>query len=81
MAQIALTPTWVEVVPSGSEYLLQSLDGSGITIANSAGAPTDTIGFFVDRDSTVSSTVYPANDGIWAKANDANATVVVDTWV
>ena len=81
MTNFTLTPEWIEVVPGDSEYLLQSLDGAGITIVNSAGQPTTSAGFYIDRDATVSSVVYPAVDGIWARSNDARALVAVDTWV
>ena len=81
MAKIELTTTWVEVVPVGEEYLLQGHGSGKFLVLNAASQPTDLNGFILGPADSLSSAIYPATDGIWARAFSYDNTLIVDTWV
>ena len=80
MTKVRLTNTWQEVVTSGQEYLLQSIGSYSYYIADSAAQPTNDNGFKLSNGDSLSSAVYPANNGIWAKAITNDVNLLVDTW-
>ncbi len=80
MAKIELTTTWVEIVLAGEEYLLQGQGGKYLVL-NSAVQPTNLNGFVLDAADSLSSVIYPSNDGIWARALSYDSNLIVDTWI
>ena len=83
--EVKLTTTWQEVVVQDLNYLIQLKKGNSkgekFLAANASSIPTDSLGFELAANDTLSSIVYPSIDGIWARAKDHDVTILVDSWV